>query len=142
MRALLVAALTLIASPVSAAGIDGHDPAKILAGWTDAVVSGDVSRIDGMLAPEFQILRASGAHHDHDGYVGSELPVIKERPSFEILQATESDGVLVVTYVLSIDATVEGQVMQRKAPRLTVFRKIDGSWYVVAHSNFAATGQR
>ena len=92
--------------------------------------------------PAGPTLLSAATFHDHDGYVKSELPVIKERPSFDILQATENDGILVVTYVLSIDATVEGQAMQRKAPRLTVFRKIDGSWYVVAHSNFAATGKR
>ncbi len=140
--AYLVSALMLLASPLSAAGIDGDDPVSIVAAWIASVASGDASTVDAVLAPEFQLMRESGAHFDRDRYVGSGLPVIEARPSFEFLESTETDGVLVVTYVLNIDATVDGQVMQHTAPRLTVFREIDGLWYVVAHSNFATTGQR
>jgi ketosteroid isomerase-like protein len=44
---------------------------------------------------------------------------------------------MVVRYVLSLNATVDGKEEQRSAPRLTVFRRDGDRWLVVAHANFA-----
>ena len=139
MRHAIAMAFLVVAAPIHAAGIDASEPADIVRAWSDAVVSGDPARVDAILAPEFQILRGSGAHMDHKGYVASTLPEIAEPPGFELLQATAADGVMVVSYILNIEATVDGQVMKRRAPRLTVFRKIDGQWYVVSHANFSVS---
>lgn len=139
MKRLLVLASLTLATPLAAEGINANDPADIVAAWSDAVVSGNPARVDEILAPEFQILRGSGAQMNHEDYVASELPIIAKAPGFELLEATENNGVMVVTYILEIEASVDGQTMQRRAPRLTVFREIGGAWYVVAHSNFAAT---
>ncbi len=139
MRHAVMMTFLATATPIQAAGIDASGAADVVRAWSDAVVSGDPARVDAILAPEFQILRGSGAHMDHAGYVASDLPEIAEPPGFELLQATEADGVMVVSYILNIDATVDGQVMQRRAPRLTVFRKIEGDWYVVSHANFGVT---
>lgn len=140
MRLFAGLALAILTSPLNAQGIDATEPADILAGWSDAVVSGDTARIDAVLAPEFQILRASGAHLDHEGYVDSDLPRIAEPPTADILQTTQDDGIMVISYLLTIEATVDGQAMTRVAPRLTVFRQIEGAWYVVSHANFGAVG--
>ena len=43
-------------------------------------------------------------------------------------------------YLLVIDETIDGQSVAKSAPRLTVFRKIDGQWKVVSHANFAKLG--
>lgn len=44
---------------------------------------------------------------------------------------------MVVRYVISLKASAEGKLMQRNAPRLTVFRRDQDRWRVVAHANFA-----
>ncbi len=54
------------------------------------------------------------------------------------LIATEADGVLVVRYVMEVEQIADGKTIVGAAPRLTVFRKVDGRWLVVAHAAYPA----
>ncbi len=114
---------------------------KAVASWVAAVTSGDKSAVAAVLAPEFQIVRDNGVAYDRDQYLASNLPKIATPPPISDLVATGEGDVMVVRYVLTIDATVNGAAMQAKAPRLTVFRQVGGKWLVSAHANFAAIGK-
>ena len=93
-----------------------------------AVASADVDGLKAILAPEFQLLRATGVGYDREGYIASGLPTIKEW-QVEDLVATASDELLVARYELVVDETIEGVPVARRAPRLTVFRqKVTLGW--------------
>jgi hypothetical protein len=93
-----------------------------------------------LLAPEYQIMRANGVGYDRTGYVDHGVGTVKSGPEFSLdeLVATQADDVMVVRYMLTVDETIEGKTVTKRAPRLTVFRKIDGQWKVAAHGNFAS----
>ena len=116
------------------------DGMRAVTAWVAAVASGDKSTVAAILAPEFQIVRDNGVAYDRDQYLASGLPKIDGLPKVDGLVATETGDVLVVRYVIVLDATVKGASMQSKAPRLTVFRREGDRWLVTAHANFAAIG--
>ena len=111
-----------------------------LVAFTEAVISGPEA-VEPLLAPEYQIMRSNGVGYDREGYVMHGVATVSARPDFahENIFVTAQDDVMVVRYFLSIDETIDGSPVARRAPRLTVFRKIDGAWKVVAHSNFGVT---
>lgn len=108
--------------------------------FTNAVVSGP-DAVAEILAPEFQIMRSNGVGYDRDGYVAS-VDGVKVAPDFkhDEIVATTSGDLMVVRYVIELHASVDGEKMATRAPRLTVFRKIDGVWKVAAHANLATLG--
>lgn len=106
-----------------------------------AVMGGDPDRLKIVLAPEFQIQRANGSRYDAAGYIDSVLPVIAEMPGINELVVTSTENIFVTTYIIDVNETLEGAVVESKAPRLTVFRKIGDDWRVVAHGNFSAIRQ-
>lgn len=110
----------------------------LLNAWIGAVVSADPTQVEAILAPEFQIVRGNGHRYDALAYVADGLPTIGGTPP-EVagIHVTEADGLMVVSYWLLIDIEDEGQTLTRRAPRLTVFRNINGTWRVSAHANFA-----
>ncbi len=114
---------------------------KAVSSWVAAVTSGDKSVVAAVLAPEFQIVRDNGVAYDRDQYLAGDLPKIAAPPPVSELVATGGGDVMVVRYVLTIDATVGGAAMQARAPRLTVFRRVGGKWLVSAHANFAVIGK-
>ena len=118
-----------------------NEAGKAVATWVAAVTSGDRSAMAAVLAPEFQIVRDNGVAYDRDRYLAGDLPKIAAPPPVSELVATGAGDVMVVRYVLTIDATVGGAAMQARAPRLTVFRRVGGKWLVSAHANFAAIGK-
>jgi ketosteroid isomerase-like protein len=122
----------IVALPVFAA--DGDDAVKA---WLDAVATNDQARVAAVLAPEFQILRSDGRAYDRTDYLATGRSQQVRAPVPHDLVATEADGILVVRYQLDVEQAVEGGTVTGAAPRLTVFRKIDGRWMVVAHANFA-----
>jgi len=126
--------------PAAAADMQADGMTAVTA-WVDAVTSGDRDTVATILAPEFQIVRENGAAYDREGYLASDLPAIVQAPPVDELVVTGDDNVMVTRYVLVIDATVDGAKMQARAPRLTVFRQIDGKWLVSAHANFATVGK-
>jgi ketosteroid isomerase-like protein len=109
---------------------------EAIAAFVGAVASADVNGLKAILAPEFQLLRATGVGYDHEGYIASELPTIQEW-QVEDLIATASDELLVARYHLVVDETIEGVPVAQRAPRLTVFRREGDTWLVVAHASFA-----
>ncbi len=109
--------------------------------WVAAVTSGDKDAVAAILAPEFQIVRDNGVAYDGDQYLASGLPKIAAPPPISDLVATRQGDVMVVRYVLVIDATINGATMEAKAPRLTVFRLDGDKWLVSAHANFAVIGK-
>ncbi len=118
-----------------------NEATKAVAAWVAAVTSGDKGAVAAVLAPEFQIVRDNGIAYDRDQYLAGELPKIATSPPVSELVATGEGDVMVVRYVLTINATVDGAPMQARAPRLTVFRRDGGKWLVSAHANFAAIGK-
>ena len=110
---------------------------EAIAAFVGAVASADVDGLKAILAPEFQLLRATGVGYDREGYIASELPTIKEEWQVEDLVATASEELLVARYHLVVDETIEGVPVARRAPRLTVFRQKGDIWLVVAHATFA-----
>ncbi len=118
-----------------------EEGSKAVAAWVAAVTSGDKSGVAALLAPEFQLVRDNGVAYDREQYLDGGLPKIAAPPPIGELVATGEGDVMVVRYVLTIDATVDGAPMQARAPRLTVFRRVGGKWLVSAHANFAAIGK-
>ncbi len=114
---------------------------KAVDSWLGAVASGMKDKVAGVLAPEFQIARADGSAYGAADYLESGLPKIKGVPVVAKLVATGYGDHLVARYWLTIDLTVDGKAVQAYAPRLTVFRRSEGAWLVVAHANFATVKQ-
>lgn len=95
------------------------------------------AQLETFLADEFQIVRANGSHLDKSGYLENSATV--QRADVTNLEATMSDGVIVASYALSVEETIDGVQQSTLAPRLSVFRQsADGSWHIVAHANFGA----
>ncbi len=80
-----------------------------------------------MLAPEYQIMRSNGVGYDRDEYLTKELGKLSIKPVFahEDIVATLVDNMMVVRDILEVDETIDGRVVSKRAPRLTVFRLID-----------------
>ena len=102
-----------------------------------AAVVGTPQAFDPVLAPEYQVERADGSGMDRAAYLKSELPKVAALPEFTSVNVTGTGDLLVVRYYVTVSSTRKGKVVQRHAPRLTVFRKQGDSWLVVAHANFA-----
>jgi hypothetical protein len=135
-----VVAVTAVMPAVSAQqGVD-LDAEGLAAnqGWWGALLTGEVTAVDAVLAPEFQIQRANGSGYDKAGYLASSLPRLEAMPEFSAMAVTAHGDYLVTRYFVTTDETIDGGNVERHAPRLTVFRKVGDAWLVVAHGNFAA----
>jgi hypothetical protein len=112
------------------------DAAAALDAWLDAVYSGDPATVERVLAPEFQVLRSNGVGHDKAEYL-EVVPAQATRPQPSDITATAHGGILVVRYILETNQTIEGITVTGRSPRLSVFRRENGRWLIVAHANFA-----
>ena len=130
--------LLFAAYPVNAADDSEQLARELLVDFTEAVMSGPEA-VAPLLAPEYQIMRSNGIGYDRDGYLKTGVGTVKIKPDFSHhdLHVTKANDVLVVRYMLEIDETISGEPIKKRAPRLTVFRKVGDQWKVVAHSNFA-----
>lgn len=122
------------------------DPAeaakKAVDAWVGAVASGDPANVARVIAPEFQIVRSDGTAYGAEAYLQSNLPRFPEPPQIGTLVATGHGDHIVARYEITSKIMLGEETELRDAPRLTVFRKApDGTWLVVAHSNFAALQQ-
>ena len=106
--------------------------------YIDAVRAADRDALDHLLAADFQIVRADGTTYARTAYIDSRLPAITDRPAIEDLVLTAASDTVVASYVLVLEATVDGTPVARRAPRLTVLRGDASGLQVVAHANFAA----
>ena len=140
LKPFAVSALVCCALAVVGAGsvhaADTKAKAVIMA-WIQAVASGEKKIIAAVLAPEFQILRADGVGHDKAAYVAGGAAKITRILDISDVIATRQDNLLVTRYMLGVTETIKGHKVQKKAPRLTVFRRAGAHWLVVAHANFA-----
>lgn len=105
--------------------------------WVAAVASGDMDRVDAVLAPEFQIQRANGIGYDRETYLTSNLPRIADLPVIDDLVVTIQDNLAVTRYALTVDETIDGVAVLSDAPRLTILRHDGDQWLIVAHANFS-----
>ena len=139
----LVAGMSGLAALSRAAGAQAADSDAEAQGAIDsfleAVFSGDPAKVDQVLAPEFQILRSDGKSDDKVSYLGA-LPKHKARPATSALKVTGHGSVIVTTYSIKTDQTIGGQPVEAVSPRLSVFRKEEDRWLIVAHANFAQIG--
>ncbi|MBT5413166.1 MAG: nuclear transport factor 2 family protein [Rhodospirillaceae bacterium] len=145
MRRLIAAASLVLAATMFAPAAQADMMIDEARNAVSAFIRGVAGGADGvapLLAPEFQIQRANGVAYDRDGYIGKGVGTVHAAPDFalENVVATGDDDIMVVRYLLVIDETIDGQSVAKSAPRLTVFRKIDGQWKVVSHANFAKLG--
>jgi ketosteroid isomerase-like protein len=115
---------------------------KAVDAWVGAVASGDPANVAKVIAPEFQIVRSDGTAYDAAAYLQSNLPRFPEPPQIGTLVVTGFGDHIVARYEITSKVMLGEETEMRDAPRLTVFRKgADGTWLVVAHSNFAALQQ-
>lgn len=97
----------------------------------------DRQELKVFLAANFQSVRANGGVQDKGSYLVDPPKV----DSFTIskLKGTQSNGLLVVSYRLSVSETIGGvEQPGRPAPRLSVFHRESGAWRLSAHANFGA----
>jgi len=95
-----------------------------------------VDQLKTFLAPEFQIVRDTGDHLGKDAYLLN--PASVATYSLSDLVVTQGSDVLVVSYVVTTEETINGVTQSTAKPRLSVFRWVDGGWHLAAHSNFGA----
>ncbi|MCW5716063.1 MAG: nuclear transport factor 2 family protein [Bauldia sp.] len=132
----MLVAVVVAATPVRAQVTDTEAEAAVLA-YVEAVAAGDRTELMAILAPEFQIQRPDGTGHGREAYVAGEFLSISAFLGLSDLNVTSNGDIMVVRYILRLNATLDGRLVEVQAPRLTVFRRDGDRWIVVAHANFA-----
>ena len=92
--------------------------------------------LEAFLAPEFQIVRANGDRLGREAYLAA--PAAVEDFTISDVTATQGGDVIVVTYLSATTETIDGVEQTTTAPRMSVFRLVDGTWQLSAHANFGA----
>jgi len=129
--------LMAASSPARAAELLSEQRARqALDPWYDAIFSGDPAAVAGVLAPEYQILRADGTAHDKEAYLQA-LPKHNTRATFSDIVATGDDHIMVIRYLIESDQVADGKAVRGTSPRLSVFRREGDRWLLSAHANFA-----
>jgi len=130
----------LVKSSGNATGAISEKEAKAaLMTWLDALASHEPDKVEKLLAPEFQIMRSNGSGYGRKDYLRS-LPKFAGKPEFRDFVATSDGDVLVARYNLRLEQKILNKSVQQLAPRLSVMRKVNGTWLMVAHANFAQIG--
>jgi ketosteroid isomerase-like protein len=120
----------------SVAEVNAEGTAALRALWS-ALVDRRPEVVEKVLAPEFQVMREDGSSDDKRDYVATGVPHVTAIPEISGLVATGHGDVMVTRYIARVRETRDGKVVEKTAPRLTVFRKEGGKWLAVAHGNFA-----
>ena len=128
----------LLALPAPAFATEANDAAAAVKAWLDALASNDAAAVTAVLAPEFQVQRSDNRGFTREEYLAAGRTRQVKPPVARDLVATEADGVLVVRYKMDVEQIADGKTVTGEAPRLTVFRKVDGRWLVVAHAAYPA----
>ena len=144
--ALLAAATIALAACSSAGAPPTSDPGaqgSALVGEFFTILqqpaTDKVEQLKTFLAPEFQIVRDTGDTLGKDAYLQN--PASVTAYSLSDVVATQGSDVLVVSYVVTAEETINGVTLATAKPRLSVFHWIDGAWHLAAHSNFGALPQ-
>jgi ketosteroid isomerase-like protein len=140
LAGILAAFLALAAGPAAAEEDLTATAKAAIDAFVGAVMAGPEA-LAPVLAPEFQSMRANGTGYSRDDYLASGASEVKIYPGFsaEDIVATRDGDILVARYMLRIEETIDGKPVSKRAPRISVFRRIDGVWKIVSHANFAAT---
>ena len=120
----------------SVAELNAEGTAALRALW-GALVDRRPEVVDKVLAPEFQVMREDGSSDDKRDYVATGVPHVMSIPEISGLVATGHGDVMVTRYIARVRETRDGKVVEKTAPRLTVFRKEGSKWLALAHGNFA-----
>lgn len=121
------------------AAMSDEDARAAIMTWLDALHTGDPNAVAAVLAPEFQLLRSDGTGHDRTSYL-TDLPKQTSKPEVSEIAFGSNGGTIVARYMLHIEQTINNKPVQARAPRLSVFRRGDSGWLIVAHANFAHIG--
>lgn len=113
---------------------EGREALRVLWG---ALVDRSPEVVDKVLAPEFQVMREDGSSDDKRDYIATGIPHVAAIPEISRVAVTGRGNVMVTRYVARVRETRDGRVVEKTAPRLTVFRKEGDRWLAVAHGNFA-----
>ncbi len=100
----------------------------------------NISALEEMMAPGFQSIHADGSRDSEQ-----ELELIKGLAlgsySLSDFKVTHNGPVLVATYFVSVEETIDGKHLSKKpAARMTVFLKTDTGWKWIAHANLKPLG--
>jgi hypothetical protein len=128
----LLAVLTLSSAPLFSDASIGEKLETQM--WED-MKHRNFAAVEQNIAKEFQSIHTFGALTRE-----AEIDLIKDLNlgSYEItqLKATENDDTIVVTYMIAVREKIENQELSNKpAPRLSVWKKINGKWQWIAHAN-------
>jgi len=140
----LAVMLTTVAQPIRAQSPGSEDPDQLARTLVEEFVEiaklpddEKTAALESFLAPEFQIVRASGEVLDKAAYLADPSSVVEARIGDVV--ATGSDGILVVSWTIDAVVTIDDVTADRSAPRLSVFHQgEDGRWRLAAHANFSA----
>jgi hypothetical protein len=102
-----------------------------------ALSSGNPSKVEPLLAPEFQLVRADGSSYNKGEYLKRSIPKILTIPEFTDLVVTRNKDTAVVRLRLVVRELINGKEVQSGSPQLFVFRIYPDGWKVVASANFA-----
>ncbi|MFO7531691.1 MAG: nuclear transport factor 2 family protein [Candidatus Limnocylindrales bacterium] len=139
---LLIAAPTVAQAPADAAPVLDDPTAEGIALVDEYMtilglpVDAKAERLDELLGPGFQVVRANGDRQDRAEYLAS--PPTVEAYTITDASASQDDDVLVVSYVFETSEVVDGVAQTTTAPRLTVFHWGGDGWQLAAHANFGA----
>lgn len=101
--------------------------------WKD-MKEGDTHNIAKYMDKEFQAVHSYGAQ-DKSG----ELQIIKNlhmtKYTLSNIVETERESLLIQTYEADVQRTIDGQTVTTTAPRMTIWKHVDGHWKLVAHAN-------
>ncbi len=101
----------------------------------DNLVANDTATLNLTMADGFQSVHEDGANNKAE-----ELELISglaiTNYTIDNLISTQDGDVLITTYMVSVEETIEGERLSKKpAARMTVFVKNDGNWQWIAHAN-------
>jgi len=109
--------------------------------WVD-MKKPDMEMIKKKIAEGFQSVHQYGANNREQ-----EIELIKGLKlgeySLSNFQITQNGPVIVATYFVSVEETINGKRLSKKpAPRLSVFLKTDSGWQWIAHANLKPLEQQ
>lgn len=108
---------------------------KLVRDLWDLLKTGDVAKVEKMMASGFQCVHEDGARDREQ-----ELQLLKGlklgKYQLSKIRATRNGPVVVVSYFVEAEETIDGKQLKDKAvPRLSVFIKTDAGWQWIAHAN-------
>jgi hypothetical protein len=141
--AVLAAAVLALAACSSGAAPTASDPnaegTALVDRFFTILQQPDAAKVDQLktfLAPEFRIVRDTGDTLDKTGYLANPAKVTTY--AISDVAATQGTDVLVVSYIVTTEETINGATTSSQKPRLSVFHWSDGAWRLAAHANFGA----